>query len=247
MGVPFFDDALVQHDVVLCHPPRREPVFEGLPTGMPIQCAEAPRCFNCLVQRVDNEPGAAVLQDFLDGFRLGMRPPVCRRPMIRSSPGRTARASRSERAARARCRGTPLFPIRRSHRRIQRADDGEAARLRGQNTRRRRDRSSRQSSAAARPPWQLRSPGRRVSPARSGRGTQGNLSRGDAPRIVRKASRGESSAAQFGVRKRRALSVRDQMSGMSENAPNKGTSSGRSSRPCIVVTEGVASRRATGR
>ena len=53
-----------------------------------------------LVDRVHHKAGEAVFQDFRHRTAARRRSPACRRPSPRSSPGRTARASRWETAAR---------------------------------------------------------------------------------------------------------------------------------------------------
>ena len=83
--------------------------FEGGAHFAAVQLADLPHGLDCLGPSLSTmKPDQAVIDDFGHRAVSGRRSPACRRPSPRSSPGRTAPASRSGTAAPWRCRGSRL-------------------------------------------------------------------------------------------------------------------------------------------
>ena len=143
---------------------------------------------------------------------------ACRRPSPRSSPVRTAPASRSGTAGRGRCRGTRPSGARRSRRRTRRAVAASIGSIAAASM----SRSTRSTFAAIlsgipRAP-RSRSHGRAPSPARCGRGTRGSRpAAGPRTGAGCAAARAGRCPPSCTVRHRLALRMRDRNQGTSPN------------------------------
>ena len=176
----------------------------------PVSSTARPMAADRLVDVVDDEAGDAVVDHLRHRAAAGRRSPACRRPSPRSSPGRTARASRSGTAAPRVAQELVLLAPRRSRPRTRRSGSSEQRLdLAARSSRGRRRRPWRRSSAACPAAARSRWRGRRASRARCGPETPGSSPRRRAAaEQIAAAGRDGRSPCQFSQRQRRRAARR---------------------------------------